>query len=520
MTVLAWLLGAAALFTAYLHLSRTVPANSDGASVALAGWSMLHGNLLLHGWVLADVSFYTTEVPQYLAIEFFHGLTPDDMHIAGALTYTLLVVLAAWVAKGGARGAEGRTRVLIAAAIMIAPPVGSVYVLMLEPDHLGSTVPVLLLVLALDRVGTGPWTRAWNPRSWQWAVPLLAFLLVVWALMADQVILITMVGPLIFVAVVRAYRRLVVLRREARTAWLEIALVAAAVLGTFVAGRLVALIRASGGYKVIPVTNQLAGFNTLPHNLQVTIQGILVLFGANFAGHRVGLLSAIGLLHLVSIGIVLWALCVTFRHLWRFQISVQLLAVSVSFTFLAYLLGPNAWDAKSSREMAAVLPLGAALAGRVLARRLRRVRLVPAVAAVLAVYLGGLAFYATRPAVPADNQALASWLASHRLRYGLTTDYWLANSTTVDSGGRVAVRTVRVVGDGLWPDPWEINRHWYSPRANVATFAVLPGSGSASWRQTPDGGALMHAFGRPLRVYVLPGYSVLVWNRNLLAALG
>ena len=133
-----WLVAATALFFCYLHLSRTVPANSDGASNALQAWSMLHGNLLLHGWVLSDVSFYTTELPEYMLIEFVHGLTPDDMHIAGALTYTLLVVLAAVVAKGRASGGEGLLRAGLAAGIMVAPPQGSVYELMLEPDHLGS----------------------------------------------------------------------------------------------------------------------------------------------------------------------------------------------------------------------------------------------------------------------------------------------------------------------------------------------------------------------------------------------
>ncbi len=523
-TAAGWLAAAVALFTCYLHLSRTVSVNSDGASIALQGWSMLHGNLLLHGWVLADVSFYTTEVPQYMLIEHFNGLKPDDMHIAGALTYTILVLLAAWVAKGRARGAEGWTRAALAAGIMIAPPVGSVYVLMLEPDHVGSAVPVLLLVAVLDLVGTGTWAARWNPRSWRWCVPLLAFLLVVWAVIADPVILITMVGPLILVAVVRGYRRLVVLRQRFWTAWFEVALVAAALLGTFAADRIVAAIRASGGYKVFPVTNQLAWFDTIVSNVQATAQGLLVLFGANFAGHRAGVIAAVGLLHVIGIGLVLWAIFAALRHLWRWKLSVQLMAVSVSFALLAYLLDPNAVvvgqpEGWTSREMAAVLPLGAALAGRLLARRLRRVRLVPALAAVLAVYLGGLVFYATRPPVPADNQALANWLARHQFHYGLTTGYWTANETTVDSSGRVALRYVQTSGKGVSPSPWEINLGWYSPRTHIAGFLVLPQAVAGSWRQQPGAGAIVHSFGRPAQTFSLPDYTVLVWNTNVLSRL-
>ena len=31
--------------------------------MVLQGWEMVHGNLLLRGWYLSDVSFYTFEVP-------------------------------------------------------------------------------------------------------------------------------------------------------------------------------------------------------------------------------------------------------------------------------------------------------------------------------------------------------------------------------------------------------------------------------------------------------------------------
>jgi hypothetical protein len=515
LAALGWLVAAAALFFCYLHLSRTVPANSDGASNALQAWSMLHGNLLLHGWILSDVSFYTTELPEYMLIEHVHGLTPDDMHIAGALTYTILVVLAAWVAKGRASGGQGLLRAGLAAGIMVAPPQGSVYDLMLEPDHVGSVVPVLLLVLLLDRAGR------------RWFVPLLAFLLVTWALVADQVILVTAVLPLVLVAVARGYRRVVPPRRARggaswyrRVLWFELALLAAAGTAVVAAGRIVAIIRDHGGYHLYPVDNRLSYFDTLPHNALVTIQGILVLFGANFAGKQIGVIAAIGLLHLLAAGLVAWAVCAGLRRFGRLSIALQLLTASICLTVVAYLLGPNAWDAQSSREFAAVLPLGAALAGRLLAGRLRRARLVPALAAVLAVYLGGLVFYSTRPAVPATNQTLASWLVSHRLHDGVTIDYWVANSTTVDSGGQVAVRQVMVAGTGLQPNPWEIDLHWYSPQANVANFAVVPGAAPASWRQTPDGSAFVRTFGRPVRVYGLPGYTVLVWHSNLLARLG
>jgi len=61
-------LAALALWAAYARLSQTYPTNSDGAGNALQAWQMLPGNPLLRGWVLSDVSFSTTELPQYMAV--------------------------------------------------------------------------------------------------------------------------------------------------------------------------------------------------------------------------------------------------------------------------------------------------------------------------------------------------------------------------------------------------------------------------------------------------------------------
>ena len=113
-TACAWLAAGAFLYGCYLHISRTVPVDSDGAANALQAWDMLHGNLLLRGWRLSDVSFYTTELPEYMLIELARGLQPDVVHVAGAITFTLLVLLAAMLAKGRRRGREGAVRMGIA----------------------------------------------------------------------------------------------------------------------------------------------------------------------------------------------------------------------------------------------------------------------------------------------------------------------------------------------------------------------------------------------------------------------
>src|SRR5580693_9640046 len=93
--LVAWPVGLAvagvALYLCYLAISRTEEVTSDGASIALQAWDMLHGNPLLRGWTATDVTFYTTELPEYMIVEAVRGLNADVLHASAAITYTLLV---------------------------------------------------------------------------------------------------------------------------------------------------------------------------------------------------------------------------------------------------------------------------------------------------------------------------------------------------------------------------------------------------------------------------------------------
>src|SRR5580704_4300224 len=162
---------AAALFTVYLRLSRTMPENSDQANVLLQASDMLHGNLVLHGWYKADVSFYTTELPQYALLETIFGVHANTAHIAAAMTYTLAVLLAVLVARGGFTSRAALIRLLITAGILLAPQLGiGVAALLLAVGHIGTAVPILLIWLLLDRA----------PQRW-W-VPVLTALGLAWVL--------------------------------------------------------------------------------------------------------------------------------------------------------------------------------------------------------------------------------------------------------------------------------------------------------------------------------------------------
>jgi hypothetical protein len=516
-----WTILGAALFTCYLHLSRTAAVDSDGASNALQAADMLHGNLLLRGWQLSDVSFYTTDLAQYLLIEIARGLSPDVVHVAAAATYTLLVVLSAVLAKGRRTGREALVAVLITAGIMLAPQLGDgVGVLLLAPDHTGTTVPVLLTWLILDRA---------RPR---WYVPPAAGLLLAVALVADRVVLFIAVLPLVAACAARIYTATLRLRQPLKSSWFELCLTGAAGFAVAAAAAADRLISASGGFVVAPLGNSLAAFNEVPQHLLLTIQGLLLLFGADFFSHSLGLVSALAMLHLVGLALSFWATRIAARQYFRggelvrrgtelvrrrSDLVTMTLAAGIVISLAAYLFGQRAVDLRTTREFAAVLPFGAVLAGRLLARRIDRSRLVPAFALVLIGYLVSLGRVADLPSAPAQNQQLADWLAAHRLGYGLA-GYWQSSSTTLASDGTVSIRPVVAADDAVLPYRWESQASWYDPALHDATFLVLypPAPGLRPYPWITD---VRATFGPPAQIYRTGAYLVLVWKKNLLSDL-
>ncbi|HVI35043.1 MAG TPA: hypothetical protein VM684_02310, partial [Gaiellales bacterium] len=354
----AAVLAVALLFLAYLRVSRTYPENSDESNDLLMAWDMLHGNVLLHGWYLSDVSFITTELPQYALLVRLFGLHADTAHIAAAMTYTLVVILAVLLARGAAgqvpRG-EGRARMLLTAALVFAPQLGvAVFVLLLSLGHIGTAVPLLLTWLVLDRC----------PRRWYTVVAV--GLLLAWVLVADPLALLAGVAPLVAVCALRAARDA---RRQGgqagavlRANWYELSLAVAAIAAQGLASLAGRVLQAY----LHPVPYQLAPLGTWPRHAYVTAKGLLALFGAKPQGPPAAL--AFSLLHLAGVVLVGWAAWRVARHFWSWpDLISQILLVAMVVNVAAYVPSTlaNATDL-NAREFAIVLPYGAVLAGRTL----------------------------------------------------------------------------------------------------------------------------------------------------------
>jgi hypothetical protein len=507
---LAWIGAYAAagvlLFLCYLRVSGTQSVSSDGGSNALEAWDMLHGNLVLHGWTLTDVSFYTTELPEYMLVELVRGLGPAVVHTAAAFTYTLLVLLAGLLAKGRATGREGVARVLIGSGLMLAPQLGNpVFVLLLVPDHVGTGVPILMIFLVLDRA----------PRRWY--VPPVIALMLAWATIGDRLVIAAAVVPIVVVCGIRIVRVLLADRPFA-TVRFEAGLAAAGIASLGISFLALQILGRVGGYRLLPLGTDMAKVSGLAKHFRLTGEGLLGLYGADIVHAPLGLQTAIAVLHLAGLALAAWALCRALRRFFRTDdLLVQVLALGILADVAAFAfssLPRTVWD---TRQISAVLPFGAVLAGRLLAGDMLRARLVPALAVLLACYTAALGFDAAQPDIPAHDQSLADWLVAHDFRYGLS-NYFEGNITTLDSGGRVRLIAVSWGAHKSVPRAYQSESSWYDPQQHYANFVVNTGAD-----QPPaiiPARDLRSAFGPPAGIYHDGPYTIMVWNKNLLADLG
>jgi hypothetical protein len=546
---------AAGLFVCYLRLSATFAAGSDGASNALEAWDLLHGNWLLRGWTLTDVSFYTTELPEYALVELTHGLHPGVVHIAAAITYTLLVLAAAALARGRASGGEGWARALIAAGIMLAPQLGNgVHVLLSQPDHVGTQVLLLAIFLLADRA----------PRRWYTVAALWALLTV--AVVADEISVVDAAAPLALVAVLHAIRasgagggrrdrrfdgrqslrsgpsRVGLAAGALRGQRFELSLAVAACSAVGAAWLIIAVIGRLGGFVLLPVETGIVTPGHVAGHLSMTLQDALNLFGADVGVAQPGPQTVFAWLHAPGIALAAAAFGLA---LWRLprrgDLVSDVLAVGLAASLASFVASSIPATPFDTRELAAVLPYGAVLAGRLSgpwltsvrprpatrdwrsASRGWRSRLRPGVAAL--VFAGGcqlaaLGYEATRPAAVSPEQALAGWLAAHHLTTGLGT-YTEDNITTLDSGGVVRMLTAS------WRTPpagrtvarlYQSSASWYDPGTAYANF-VVTGTADGVADLIPRAEILTLA-GPPARTYRFESFTIMVWNENLLTRLG
>jgi hypothetical protein len=434
-------------------------------------------------------------------------------------------------------------------------------VLIFSVGHIGTAAPVLLAWLVLDRWCHRP---AAAPARALLTCALLTCALLTWALIADPLVLVIGVGPLLVVTAarlftefnaappnVRGFHRLAHAVSDRRD---EASLAAAAVLASLAAWCAQRLLHALGGYTQQPVPFTLAPVSTwYAHSLTVA-HGLLAMFGAfpvpgnvinrlgpgNYvaAPPLSGLPAAVAVTRLAVVALAVTAACLTARAFPRRDADLvsQLLLAGLVANLAAYVPSSlAAHTALNAREFAPVLPFAAVLAARnagdlygIGKRAASRLRVpVPAdrvvaaaLCALLAWYGFGLLLETQIPAAPDPFTKVAAFLEARHLTGGIG-GYWDASVITVDTGGAVTVRAV--TAGCLQPYAWESKPAWYD-QAATATFVIeSAGPGYFSrWQARPAAVSRLGALAPAASPAVLRpggGFTVRAYRANLLARL-
>jgi hypothetical protein len=526
--VAAWVAGSLALFGLFLRISLTSHVNSDGAINALQAWDLLHGNVLLHGWRIADANFYFLELPLNAITAAVFGLGDFAAHAASALTYLFVTICAVALAVTGSRGAARAVRCAVIIMVLAAPVLSAVSLRLVleEPDHIGTSVFVLGSFLLTDLrtrrpadvlgVSGGPELaaparqRAAFARRFTAPAPLLCLILVA-GQFSDLTVRYVAVPA---VVVVCGYRAIAARRLRSPDSALVVAAVASVPLSTAVSAVIVHL----GGFTALAPWARIAPAQTWPHHLSVTLGNIRLLFGAvHEQSTKMGVVGyAFGLACLLA---AVFGLVRVVASRSRATRAEQLLWVAVVCNIVIDVISTAATPA-NPHELAVILPAGAVLAARAIVPP--RISFLPAafiaVALTAVAAIAPLAAAATAPPVKPFMGPVTTWLHAHGQRYGIA-GYWLAASGTLQAGDEIQIRTVdlgkKIRGSGreLVASGYQVEPSWYNPALHDATFVIAdPGAGFPV-------AMFERAFGAPAATHGVGGYTVLIYRKNLLALL-
>src|SRR5450631_2755929 len=492
----AWAAAGLALYAFFLRISFGGRIDSDGANSALQAWDLIHGNLVMHGWLIGDATFYAFELPINGVIQLIFGLGSLATHLASALTFLIVAGCAVALAVADSRGPARAVRCAVALTVLAVPLLTmlTVWLLVEEPDHTGTSTFILISCLLIDRAPSRRFTA-----------PLLCVILCAGQL-SDLTVRYVAVPAVLLVC---GYR--VLAARKLRSG--EAALVVAAAVSVPLESLLRAVMLHLGAYFMVAPMAQLSPMRLWAHNAAVTLLDVRILFGAVVAPDTrlSGVGAAFGLVCLLAAVFGLGRVAWTWRAARRAE---QLLCVAIVFNIGVLLISVMAtpWH---SREIAAVLPCGAVLAARacVPARITRVPQALLAVTAAALAALVPLAAAATEPSMRPTTAPLAVWLEAHGLTYGIA-GYWDASVVTAQSGDRVKIRAVDIIRNKkIFVPGWETNALWYNASRYDARFVVADHHGRDSFA------AFEQHFGRPVATYRVASWFVLIYRTNLLQQL-
>ncbi|HET9079061.1 MAG TPA: hypothetical protein VFO01_00875 [Trebonia sp.] len=489
----AWVVGGLALTALFVRISLSARVMSDGGSIALQAWDLLHGHLRLHGWQVSDLNCYFLEVPVIALAEAIFGLGDFAQHVASSLVYMLVAFAALAAAVMGSRGAARVVRGGVVLAVLAAPLFGGTgYLELEEPDHIGTSVFIIGAFILIDRYIGRRFTT------------LLLLVLLTAAQFDDLTVRYVAVPAIVLVCASRALAARSFRSPDAMAGYAALASVPLSAMFSWFWVRI-------GGFITPPLWQGLTPAGTWIHHVRFVWESILSLYGAgSVAGIAVGWRAYFGFACLFAATAGLVRVVVRWRRASRTE---QMMVIAIVCNLGAFLVSGFS-TVNNPHELALLLPCGAVLAARTLVPARIRAAVTSYVAVAAAALLAALplAYAASRPNFQPPKAPLAAFLEAHHLTRGIS-GYDEAATVRVLTHGQIHLSPVHVGYDTLAPYTFESNSLWYLPSEHTATFAVA----DPKLKTKPS--VFLHYFGKPVAIYKVDEWTILVYDKNLLRLL-
>lgn len=475
---------------------RLVAVNADDANTLLAGWDMVHGNVLLHGWSMPRDSFLTGDIPISGILAAAVGVGPRLVHVVPVVLAAGCILAALWYASSGAKN---RWLAMLPVVLLVGLPTPLQSIFWLQsPMHVATILYCLVAFGCLARAG-----------RWWWSLATAALTA---AVIGDSTALAIGIVPvaLASVASIRGQRRAESWRRLAAGGVATVVAVALTTIFTSVGG-----VHTGSNPPLAPASswgrNLLAGLGRL---LDVTgsAAGPPLSHDGPLA-HWVHLVGLAGLTCGIGAGAIALVRSRRAEDESAAWLSGVLALGSLAGLGLFVVLSRPGGPVPESRYLLPTVVMGSVACGRWLGSietsgRWRSVLAFSAAAVVVLYAVTPLQVLTRHWPEPATFQ-LAAWLEARGLHSG-AGGYWDASSITVASRGEVVVRPVVAVGGRLHGYPYFADQKWFSaPGADRPRFLVY--ERSAPWGDV-DLGSASATLGQPAAVDEVGPYVVLVWS--------
>lgn len=505
-----------------LNQSKMTPVNSDGVQNVMEISSILHGNILLKGWVLPSDNFYLSDNFYFLATRLLLGKTIAAIYTATFLIYLTVVLTAAGIVLISTRDIRSRVIGLGAVVFYLGAPGsdGLGPVVFVGAQHIAELAFCLLAWLALGAVQTATCRRRVVQSAVLYAIA--GFVLFV----SDPI------GTVVFFLPTLIGLSLAFLtdagRRRVHGGLIGLTIV------MFVGARLfLATIPALGGFATASdFSLYFVNPADLGKNAEGLFFGLLNLSGAYFLGEPMQRATTIvSLIRLAGLGLVMFATIAAIRRGttrqtgWNLPLVVALAvlfdvaACLFSASFTVYLPYSVLRGGSSVRYLTPAILFGGLLVALELPRMLDRVAMpelrragggvlaIGAVAATGLYFAQGVAQWGDKSAMAqSPAKAVGTWLLDHGLTHGVGT-YWDASIVTAVSGEQVVVRAVANYRGHPLPYNYISDDRWYNPD-NRPQFIIY----NSNNQFEIDENLIKEKYGQPMDTKFIDGYVVDILN--------